>query len=109
MTSQTAANADPVMLIESVEAIEYRMPLKRPYGTARGVTTGSVNFIARLWVSSSAGSFEGIGESQPRHRLTAMGSPPKTGKPHGRSSMKPARCCLDAGSPYRMKKPQYPM
>jgi L-alanine-DL-glutamate epimerase-like enolase superfamily enzyme len=49
------------------------MPLKRPYGTARGVTTGSVNFIARLWVSSSAGSFEGIGESQPRHRLTGDG------------------------------------
>lgn len=63
-----------MLSIDRVEAIEYRMPLKRPYGTARGVTKGAVNFIVCLFATSPSGVFEGAGESQPRHRLTGDGA-----------------------------------
>lgn len=58
------------LIIERVNIIDYRMPLKRPYGTARGITRGSKNFLLRIYGSSGNGEYVGVGESQPRHRLT---------------------------------------
>lgn len=58
------------LLINKINIIDYRMPLKRPYGTARGVTRGSKNFLVRLFGQINGTEFEGVGEAQPRHRLT---------------------------------------
>lgn len=56
--------------IDHVNLIDYRMKLKRPYGTARGVTRGSKNFLVRLLAGGSESPTSGVGESQPRHKLT---------------------------------------
>ncbi|QSB15249.1 CapA family protein [Natronosporangium hydrolyticum] len=56
-----------------VRAVRYQMPLKRAYGTARGVTTAGVNFLLVLGAEGSGQPFEGLGECQPRHALTGDG------------------------------------
>lgn len=61
--------------LHRLRAYQYRMPLKRPYGTARDVITESVNFVVRLYGTRGDRMIEGIGESQPRHELTGDGSP----------------------------------
>lgn len=58
------------LTIERVNIIDYRMPLKRPYGTSRGITRASKNFLVRIYGSSEDREHIGVGESQPRHRLT---------------------------------------
>lgn len=58
------------LVINKINIIDYRMPLKRPYGTARGVTRGSKNFLVRLFGQLDGKEIEGVGEAQPRHRLT---------------------------------------
>lgn len=60
----------PELVIDRVNIIDYRMPLKRPYGTARGVTRSSKNFLIRLFADHEGSPVVGIGEAQPRHRLT---------------------------------------
>ncbi|WP_317492668.1 ATP-grasp fold amidoligase family protein [Haloechinothrix sp. LS1_15] len=49
------------------------MPLKRAYGTARGVATAGNNFLVLISARSSDRSITGIGECQPRHKLTGDG------------------------------------
>ncbi|HIZ36681.1 MAG TPA: hypothetical protein H9815_12960 [Candidatus Ruania gallistercoris] len=61
--------------LHRLRAYRYRMPLKRPYGTARDVITESVNFVVRLYGSFAGRELEGVGESQPRHELTGDGAP----------------------------------
>jgi D-alanine-D-alanine ligase-like ATP-grasp enzyme/L-alanine-DL-glutamate epimerase-like enolase superfamily enzyme len=56
-----------------VRAVNYRMPLKRAYGTARGVTTAGVNFLVQLTAERGGSLIEGVGECQPRHQLTGDG------------------------------------
>ncbi|GFZ96715.1 CapA family protein [Nesterenkonia alkaliphila] len=60
----------PELVISRVNTLDYRMPLKRPYGTARGVTKSSKNFLVRLLAEYNGDRLAGVGESQPRHRLT---------------------------------------
>lgn len=63
------SNADHVT-IHRVHTIEYTMPLKRPYGTARGVTNASTSFLIRLHGAVGDQPIVGIGEAQPRRRLS---------------------------------------
>lgn len=49
------------------------MPLRRPYGTARGVTRASGNFLVCIWASFNGVRLCGVGECQPRHNLTGDG------------------------------------
>lgn len=56
-----------------IRGYRYRMPLKRPYGTARGVTTAATNFVIAIAAERSGSGVEGIGECQPRHALTGDG------------------------------------
>ena len=65
--------APRILTITGVSAYRYRMPLKRPYGTARGITRGSTNFIVQLEGLVGGASFTGLGECQPRHVLTGDG------------------------------------
>lgn len=58
------------VVIERVHTIDYRMPLKRPYGTARGVTRASTNFLLRLHGSVSGRTMIAVGEAQPRRNLS---------------------------------------
>ena len=58
------------LVIDRVHPIEYTMPLKRPYGTARGVTRASTSFLIRMHATTDAGAVIGIGEAQPRRKLT---------------------------------------
>lgn len=58
------------LTIDRVHPIEYTMPLKRPYGTARGVTKASTSFLIRLHGSDSDRSLVAVGEAQPRRKLT---------------------------------------
>lgn len=63
-----------ILRILSAEAVDYTMPLKRPYGTARGITRSARNFIVRLQGRAADGAeHEGLGECQPRHVLTGDG------------------------------------
>src|SRR5690625_3866922 len=59
--------------ITELIAYRYKMPLKRAYGTARGKTTSSTNFIISAKGSHEGKAFIGWGESQPRHSLTGDG------------------------------------
>lgn len=60
--------------IRSASALDYRMPLKRPYGTARSTTKSSRNFIVLLEGIPERGlAVHGQGECQPRHALTGDG------------------------------------
>lgn len=56
--------------ISRVHPIEYQMPLKRPYGTARGVTKASTNFLIRLHAEADEISYTAVGEAQARRGLT---------------------------------------
>lgn len=56
--------------INRVHPIEYTMPLKRPYGTARGVTKASTSFLVRLHGTTDEGPITAVGEAQPRRKLT---------------------------------------
>ncbi|WP_139827792.1 enolase C-terminal domain-like protein [Nesterenkonia sp. PF2B19] len=46
------------------------MPLKRPFGTSRATTQSSINFLVRLHSTHHGRSLVGVGEAQPRNRLT---------------------------------------
>jgi L-alanine-DL-glutamate epimerase-like enolase superfamily enzyme len=59
--------------ITRASAIRYQMPLKRPYGTARGVTKASINFLVQLAATTGTEVIQGVGECQPRHALTGDG------------------------------------
>jgi L-alanine-DL-glutamate epimerase-like enolase superfamily enzyme len=59
--------------LRRVDAIRYHMPLKRAYGTARGVATAGINFLVRLAGESGDRRLAGVGECQPRHALTGDG------------------------------------
>lgn len=61
------------LVITSVRMVEYIMPLKRPYGTARSVTRASGNFLVDVEGEIGGQVFKGIGEGQPRHDLTGDG------------------------------------
>lgn len=61
------------LVLDHVEAYRYRIPLKRAYGTARGKTTASTNFVVAISVSMSGETVTGYGECQPRHFLTGDG------------------------------------
>lgn len=58
------------IVIERSHALNYRMPLKRPFGTARHVTKATTNFIAQLHSTIDGRRITGVGESQPRNKLT---------------------------------------
>lgn len=64
--------------LREVDIIWYQMPLKRPYGTARGVTTHSINFLVMVTAEGSGRTVRGIGECQPRHALTGDGGKDRT-------------------------------
>ncbi|WP_166354826.1 CapA family protein [Phytoactinopolyspora limicola] len=68
---------DRELRVVRAQAYQYRMPLKRPYGTARGVTRGARNFVVLLHGDVGDETFTGVGECQPRHALTGDG--PKSG------------------------------
>lgn len=60
--------------IDRVHVLEYRMPLLRPFGTSRGVTRAGTNFLVAVHGVRADGSrLVGIGEGQPRGRLTGDG------------------------------------
>lgn len=59
--------------VANAQAIRYTMPLKRAYGTARGKTTSSQNFVIHLAGICGSREYAGVGESQPRHKLTGDG------------------------------------
>ena len=59
--------------LERISVIRYRMPLKRAYGTARGVTRSAINFLVQLTATDGERIVEGVGECQPRHLLTGDG------------------------------------
>ncbi|WP_159619783.1 Mur ligase family protein [Ruania rhizosphaerae] len=61
------------LFLDGVRAIRYRMPLKKAYGTARGKTTASTNFIVIVEGRDGEKAYVGMGESQPRHVLTGDG------------------------------------
>src|SRR5699024_5995168 len=50
--------------------IQYRMPLKRPFGTSRYVTTATTNFLVRVHAELDGHHLMGVGEAQPRNKLT---------------------------------------
>lgn len=58
------------IVIERAHAIQYRMPLKRPFGTARFVTKATTNFLVRLHAEDDGRRIAGVGEAQPRYKLT---------------------------------------
>lgn len=64
--------------LNMIDAVEYRMPLKRPYGTARGVTRASSNFLVFISTSLDGKALVGVGECQPRHNLTGDGDKRRT-------------------------------
>lgn len=59
--------------LTGARVVRYRMPLKRPYGTARGKTRSAINFVVELEAEGPNGSARGFGECQPRHALTGDG------------------------------------
>ncbi|NED97155.1 hypothetical protein G1H11_17795 [Phytoactinopolyspora alkaliphila] len=59
--------------ISRIQAHRYRMPLKRAYGTARGVTKASTNIVVAISAEHGGQRFTGYGECQPRHVLTGDG------------------------------------
>lgn len=61
------------LTIERIRIYRYQMPLRRAYGTARGRTTASTNFVVHLVGADGRKWYEGFGESQPRHSLTGDG------------------------------------
>lgn len=70
----TKRNEARTLRITAASAMDYEMPLKRPYGTARGTTKSVRNFLVTIDGTASDGSaFEGQGECQPRHVLTGDG------------------------------------
>jgi L-alanine-DL-glutamate epimerase-like enolase superfamily enzyme len=64
--------------ITRVTAMKYHMPLRRPYGTARGVARAGINFLVRLTAATGTDVVEGVGECQPRHALTGDGGKDRT-------------------------------
>lgn len=56
--------------IDQAHVIQYTMPLKRPYGTARGVTRASTSFIVRLNGTTDTRRIIAVGEAQPRRGLS---------------------------------------
>lgn len=56
--------------IQRSHALNYRMPLKNPFGTARFVVTASTNFIVQLHAEVDGRHLTGVGEAQPRNHLT---------------------------------------
>lgn len=64
--------------LREVDIIWYQMPLKRPYGTARGVTTHSINFLVMVTAEGAGRTIRGVGECQPRHALTGDGGKDRT-------------------------------
>jgi L-alanine-DL-glutamate epimerase-like enolase superfamily enzyme len=60
--------------ITRVETLQYRMPLKRAYGAAKGVTRAGNNLLVRVTATAGRRTIEGVGECQPRHRLTGDGA-----------------------------------
>lgn len=62
------------LTLSSIKAIAYRMPLKRAYGTARGTTRAGNNFLVCIVGVRGNDQFHGVGECQPRHKLTGDGA-----------------------------------
>lgn len=58
------------LIIGRTHAIQYRMPLKRPFGTARFVTKATTNFLVQLHAEFDGRIITGVGEAQPRNKLT---------------------------------------
>lgn len=65
---------DTPLQIARIDAYRYQIPLKRPYGTARGRTTQSTNFVVSVTARRAGETYRGYGESQPRHVLTGDGA-----------------------------------
>src|SRR5690606_18851540 len=59
--------------ITRASVFRYHMPLKRAYGTARGVVRTGINFVVHLTAAAGSQHIEGVGECQPRHALTGDG------------------------------------
>ncbi|NEE04095.1 CapA family protein [Phytoactinopolyspora halotolerans] len=59
--------------LDRIQTYRYRMPLKRPYGTARGLTRSATNFLVAVTAEQAGRRHTGIGECQPRHVLTGDG------------------------------------
>jgi D-alanine-D-alanine ligase-like ATP-grasp enzyme/L-alanine-DL-glutamate epimerase-like enolase superfamily enzyme/acylphosphatase len=62
--------ARPPLRIVQSHVLEYTMPLKRPFGTARGTTRSATNFLIRLTGDLDGAPCAGTGEANPRGRLT---------------------------------------
>lgn len=58
------------LVVRRTHAIQYRMPLKRPFGTSRYVTKATTNFIVRVHGELDGRHIMGVGEAQPRNKLT---------------------------------------
>lgn len=58
------------IVIERSHALNYRMPLKNPFGTARYVVKSSINFIVQLHANVDGEHLIGVGEAQPRNHLS---------------------------------------
>lgn len=65
-----AVSQGNTIVIQRTHALEYRMPLKRPFGTARYVTTATTNFIVQVHSEHGGRRLTGVGEAQPRNKLT---------------------------------------
>lgn len=63
-------NQGKIITIGRTHAIQYRMPLKRPFGTSRHVTKATTNFLVRLQAEFEGRTVAGVGEAQPRNKLT---------------------------------------
>jgi L-alanine-DL-glutamate epimerase-like enolase superfamily enzyme/D-alanine-D-alanine ligase-like ATP-grasp enzyme/acylphosphatase len=74
------------VVVVATHPIEYRMPLKRPYGTARGVTRASSSFLLKVSGRSGGRTEVGVGEGQPRRQLTGDGDLDRAWDFFGRAS-----------------------
>lgn len=63
-------SSEQSLIIRRTHAIQYRMPLKRPFGTSRYVTKATTNFLVRVHSELDGRQIMGVGEAQPRNKLT---------------------------------------
>ncbi|WP_083914897.1 enolase C-terminal domain-like protein [Ilumatobacter nonamiensis] len=69
--ARAARSPSSQVTIAEARVLAYRMPLRKAFGTARGLTSRSQNFLVWFVIRDEAGNeYEGVGEGQPRWTLT---------------------------------------
>ncbi|MGO1522404.1 MAG: enolase C-terminal domain-like protein [Nesterenkonia sp.] len=63
-------SSEQSLVIRRTHAIQYRMPLNRPFGTSRHVITATTNLLVRVHAEVDGHHLMGVGEAQPRNKLT---------------------------------------